>query len=426
MFHIQYAKLFELDIRHGYHLNNGTVDFDDIADEKLKASKLAAFDPFGDLALRIPADTRRLMAGLGLLARTTSTGLTVLSECESEEIELDGADTKVNFVRREPDLPYRLRFVLTSRDSRLWNYTNLAERLWGTRRYIYVLSNRLAAANGRFNYLAAEPPTYAIDVEYLPGAVVKTNEASKDRFLATLVDKGIATPPNDSGNTWRKVGKHNYVGRNDAYPLLAPIHTLKINKNNVASAITKLTSWDGNTFDLEEYKTQDGDTLSEITVNTENVTPGLYTLKGEGKDSGGSDAWQFSERVYIDAELAGQDVVAVVEIEHTSNDAALDQFRLYREVNGRLILRSPEFRMQLLNQHTFWRFHFAKPPADGADLGDLEKVDDEYISKKAMPLTRGLQDIGVGSDTNKTNLPNPDVGRIAPTSARLYSDVYVQ
>ena len=126
------------------------------------------------------------------------------------------------------------------------------------------------------------------------------------------------------------------------------------------------------------------------------------------------------ENVYIDAGFSAVGVFAIVELFHEPGEA-LGDFRLYDETAG-FRLREPEFIVHLLNRHTYWRYHFPNPPAPETDLGDLEQIGDHFVTKRFMPLTRGVERVELGDDTL---LPNPSGGPIVPEADRLYSDIYV-
>ena len=162
-------------------------------------------------------------------------------------------------------------------------------------------------------------------------------------------------------------------------------------------------------------------------------------LKVNGRDQSGTD-FNLTENVYIDAEVRASGAFSIVELFHepgkpNERDEPLGDFRLYDQVGESFAIRDwarePEgeggFRIDLLNRHTFWRYHFPGPET-ATELGDLEPINSDdsksvFVTKRVMPLTRGVTRVEF---TGGTLLPNPPSGPVVPEADRVYSDIYVR
>ncbi len=406
-FRIHYSPLCVVSIRHGFHLNKGFEEFDDLAEEE-KQRKLSSFDIFDDLRLEVPDDTTRMLAGLGLLLKPTPTGFIVGSAVEESA-------PGVFVPRRIPGRAYRLRFALRARAPFFWDYTNL--HLGPSDRAIYYLSNRAGELDGSFPFLSVPPQVYAAGTVYRAGDVVRASDESVERFLAIRTG-AHETPTNDDPN-WLKIGRRNYVNTADRAALHSPIFTFRFPPDTVTMAFVDLVALDETVYQVGSTAAPAGETLEEFRIDARAVPPGQYLLQVNGLDISGNGFNHF-ENVYIDAELSAIGAFAIIELFHEPGET-LGDFRLYDETAD-FRLREPEFMVHLLNRHTFWRYHFPDPPDHGTDLGDLEQVGDQFVTKRVMPLTRGVERVKFGGETL---LPNPPGGPIVPEADRVYSDIYV-
>ena len=152
--------------------------------------------------------------------------------------------------------------------------------------------------------------------------------------------------------------------------------------------------------------------------NASRAAPGRYALSIQGH--AGATPFLHVEPVYIDSKIARGDVFIILELLHQPGEV-LGDYRLYDEAAG-FALRQPEFTVQLLNRHTHWRYHFARPPEPGTDLGDLEDLAGQFVTRRAMPLTRSVEQVLF--DVDKL-LPNPSVDHIVPEADRVYSNVFI-
>ena len=408
-FQIHYRPLCSVSIRHGFHLNKGSQEFDDLSAGDQRR-KLAGFDIHDDLRLEVPDDTLRVLDGLGMLVRPTPTGFIVA-------VEVDEPTPGVFVPRRIPLRGYRLRFVLRARAPHFWDYTNLdlGPREGG----IYYLSNRAGESGGSPPSLSLPPVAYATSTVYRAGDVVRASAATTRSFLA--VRSGTHAVPGPGDANWLQLGQRNYVNANDQALLRAPRFRFRFRSDDAVNmALVDLVAADGTTHELGDYRAPAGETLGEIMIDARAVSAGKYLLQINGVDTA-HNGFNHSEDIYIDPAFPALGVFSIIELFHQPGDA-LGDFRFYDEAAD-FELRSPEFRVQLLNRHTYWRYHFPDPPDPTADLGDLERVGDQFVTKRAMPLTRGVERVEFGAASRL--LPNPSNGPVIPEADRVYSDIHV-
>ncbi len=398
-FRVLYKSLFDVTIRHGFHLNHGSLEFDELTQEQ-QQSKLAGFDLFTDVGLHVPSETEKTLAGLGCLLRTTRTGFKVATEVEQSGNEF--------LPVRVPDRAFRIRVVLETREPRFWNYTNVKFDSLG--RVVYYLSNRAGQSGAAFPELSLPEPPYAAGTSYAAGDVV---QAVAGLFLA--VRSGAHPVPAADDANWLKLAASNYVSESDHVTLRSPVFSFQPPVEMVTIDAIQITGQDGTPVDLEVPVASPG---KAFPIDASGFAAGQYTLVVRGRDGSSNPVDEFSEKIYLDAQLPKKNVVAIFELFHLPGEV-LGPFRLYDEANSFKLLQ-PEFMVRLLNRHTYWRYRFRVKPT-GA-LGDLEQVDDQFVTKKAMPLTRAVQKVELGGGWQ---LPNAAVDQIVPGVDRIYSEVHV-
>jgi hypothetical protein len=430
---IQYKPLCVVSIRHGYHLNKGFNEFDDLDDVKEKQQKLSRFNIFDDLSLDVPDDTRHTLAGLGMLLKRTSTGFEIAAAAEEVESE-----PGVFVPRIPPRRAFRLRFVLRARAPFFWDYTNLD--LGPRDQKIYYLSNRAGELGGSFPSLAAPPRVYASGTEYRAGDVVRTSPESLQCFVAVrsgaleLPESDLDDSPECKDPNWCKIGERNYVSSADLATLYPPTFSFPL-PSATTRASAELIESNDTVHEVGSATAPSGKTLDKLMIDARALPPGQYRLRVSGLEDSGNN-FNESLSVYIDPALRASRVFSIVELFHEPveppepSQAPLGPFRLYEPVDDGFRLRAweaepegkREFRVYLLNRHTFWRYHFSDPPDPEADLGDLERVGDQFVTKRIMPLTRGVERVAFTGDAL---LPNPPGGPVVPEADRVYSDIYV-
>ncbi|GJL83496.1 MAG: hypothetical protein DHS20C01_31300 [marine bacterium B5-7] len=410
-FRIRYKPLCNVTFRHGYHLNDGNIEYDDLTLDK-QQRKLAGFNLSEELRLFVPPETRRVLAGLGCLVKKTRTGFTV-------GVEIADPESKGPFVpARVPDRAFQLRFVLRARQPLFWNYTNLELR--PRDQAIYYVSNRAGEVGGQFPDLSSPPSDFAVGTTYRAGDVVRTSPSADARYLA--VRSGQHSSPTEGDLNWHKLGQHNYVGGTDRVLLRPLVFLHHVPEGTTMLHRIELIARDGTVHEVEFAVTLSGQTIDEISIDASQIHSGRYTLKLHGANVEGN-TFEHSEPIYLDPALPAEDIFAIVELFHLP-DGLLGDFRLYDEAAD-FALRQPEFIVRLLNRHTYWRYRFRVAPDPGTELGDLEKVGEQYVTRRVMPLTLGFQKIVIGNDVTETWLPNPSVDHIVPEDDRVYSDIHI-
>lgn len=411
-FRIRYRPLLSVSIRHGFHLNKGLDHFDDLEPEE-KRRKLAGYDIFDDIRMHVPDDTRSTVAGLGGLVKRTPSGFVVAAEVDES--------ASGEFVpRRLPGTGYRLRFALCARTPLFWDYTNLD--LAAQRRKVYYLSNRAGEFGGTFPSLSGSPHVYDSGREYIAGDIVVG--AAGEHYLAVRAGTG-ETPAPGSAN-WLSIGQRNHVTSADSALVRPMVFSYDLPPENITEASVHLIALDGTTRELVDVKAKEGEVLEKLDIDARAATPGYYALVVEARE-GTEVRFERCEKVYLDPELVSLGAFAVIEIFHVPGET-LGDFRLYDESAGFELLE-PDFVVHFLNRHTFWRYHFSKPLADGTDLADLEPSENgenQFVTKRVMPLTRGVERVEVGKGNGeKRLLPNAPGGPIVPEPDRFYSDIYI-
>jgi hypothetical protein len=417
-------------VHHSFHLNIGTRAFDELSSAE-KRRQLARYDVFEDVHLVVPSDTQRVLAGLGCLLKKVPTGLLLLQEVADPDSEGPFVPARV------PDREFRLRFVLVGRQPFFWNYTNLG--LDASNPSIYYLSNLIGPLGGTFPDLCAPPSEFSAGADYRAGDLVRTRVPVEATYLAVRAGT-LAAPAPDGDASWQKLASHNYLGGADRVAIRRPSFALQVPSSADIERV-ELVGLDGTHFGTKITGEAQRQNQKELFVDAGQTPPGRYTLRLSGH--GGDNGLPIVPPLYLDAELAAQRVFAIIELFHAPN-ADLGDFRLYDQDQATgIILRdpAPTFFLRLLNRHTFWRYRFPERPSDesptaqpaGEDSapvpGDhLEKVPGKnwYVTKKAMPLTSGFQEVQFNSTMEAPLLPNPSIRHIVPEADRVYSDIHLQ
>ena len=113
MLSTQYKKLFSLNVYHGYHLNNGSLVYEDLEADN-KALSLRKFN-WQDFLHIIPTrKTLKILKRFQLLIKLSNQGLIVFARVSEE-------DDQESFIPLEEDLV--LEFLISYRDPYFENYT---------------------------------------------------------------------------------------------------------------------------------------------------------------------------------------------------------------------------------------------------------------------------------------------------------------
>jgi hypothetical protein len=397
--------------RHGFHLNDGKKEFDDLKIEDQRY-KLEKFNLSDFMKMFIPPETQRTLAGLGCITKTTRTGFVVVTEVSNPSSDGPFLPARI------PNSPLRLRFVFKVRESQFWNYTNI--KLDGVGRAAYHVSNRVNQLNGSFPDLAEPPEVFTADKSYRMGDVVRAEPPSDIRYLA--ISAGINNSPAGEGDdNWHRIGKGNFVGEKDSVVIRSPMFSYPLPPNTIIDDV-RLVALDGAVNQIE-FTARSSHRQMEISIDASKLPSGRYILKMTGRDAESNDL-SISNPIYLDPQFSTNDIFLIIELFHTPGEQP-GKFHLYNEKEN-YALRQPEFIVRLLNRHTYWRYRFrTQLKADFKPGEQFEKVNGNYVTRHAMPLTRGIQKIVIGEGEGAMLLPNPSVNYIFPEQDRVYSDIHI-
>ena len=425
-FTIKYKRLFHVELRHNYRLDKGAQEFASLTtneqEEQLDAYR-NAYNLLDDFTLVIPEETRRQLAGLRMLCRTTSTGFFVATEVEESS---PGVFTP----RITVPAPLRLRFALRLRAPAFMNYTNLS--LYAERRQLYHFSNRPRPDGSDirvFPFLSFKPPSYVTGTAYKTGDLIRRTTTDDTVYMA-LEDGEHARPDVDpaADAPWRKLTGQGYVNSNDRVLLYPQVFTFAFPSDvSVVEARFVLVDTDGTPYEAGTFISADGQPLQTAALDLrgfedglDRIEPGRYRLDVIDQ----SDASvAYSEQVYIDPELPAEHLFGLVEIFHRSG-TTMGAYRLVSAANE-MLLSEPEstYVIHFLNRYTYWRYHFANAPAHVPNATDFDTVDAlQYVTKASLPLTRSFIEL---EDDEGKPLPNPTGGLVKPEDGRLFSEVFL-
>lgn len=398
-FRMKFQPLCIFDLHHGFFLNrcksSGEMEeFEDIPEESVRNRRLSRFDLYRDLIAYVPNETERNLSKLRCILKTTPTGFIVATEVDTSNSN--------SVPVRIPSGPFRLRFTLGLRDSSFLNYTNIGGSK-GSKTVIY-LSNKAGLLNSQYPDLSLPQPAYQMGNSYSAGDIVQHG----GNFFLSLRTGNHAAPADV--DPWRKLAQRSRVSQADEVILVPQVFAFQLSKLFVSVEKIQLIDQAGLAVDIKQSSFSPGNAMR---IDASQASAGLCRLEIQGKDDSGNPV-QTTDKIYVDDELARRNTMVIVEIFHVPGEG-LGVYRLYDEAAG-FKLSQPRFRARLLNRHTFWRYRFRERPT--GDLGDL---DDNFVTKKAMPLSQDFQDV-IGPKS--LLLPNPQVDSIDPEPDRIFSNVY--
>ena len=380
-FTVKYKKLFEVELRQNYCLNDGAEEFaallaDDQTDQLVAYRQ--RYNLHDDFAFFVMPETHRRLAGLGMICKTTTTGFFVAVEVEEP--------SPGSFMpRRVPESPLRLRFGLRLKRPAFMNYTNLS--LAGQSRTMYYFSN-LAVQHGvlrSFPALSLDPPAFVDATAYKAGDLVRRQSNVRSNTLA-LRDGTHARPPTDTTGSadWHLLTGRGYVNDNDRVSLVTPVFTLALPSDVTATTVrfelvdTDDVAHDGGANASPTNQTVRLD-LRGHEPGLDPIAPGRYRLDVIDQST---DGVVYSEEIYLDPVLPAQKVFGLIEIFHIEG-VILDAYRLLNSFSRlRLSESASMLTINFLNRYTFWRYHFATTPEHIPNATDFDVVDAlQYVTK---------------------------------------------
>jgi hypothetical protein len=393
---LQYETLFEINILHHYHLDNGDNVYDTLSDDdKLDFSKKYNAGDFLDIYPT--GTTRSILGGYHIVCKPTYRGL--ITGIPYETI---GGKAIPQLVPGDNDV---FSFAIQLNDPLFANYTVLPLR--PQTGMVYYFTNDPAFAPRVFPHLSANAPVYTAAQDYYAGEMLTDNNATPAKlFIAqqknNLDPADAGTPPGNWVEDALVSGKPlSYAGSADLIQRFSALFTYIVTVAGKLPALT-IKNRQGAAVTVETI-TETGD-LNVLKANLESLPEGLYTADIATADLSYTDSFYFYH-------TTDNTAWGIVDICVKTSDTA------YNLLNADTSLRSPEFKLRFKNRSTFWRYK-------GKDFGAAS------VSTKPLPLTRqGFIPIKVKDKNNvmvTKDLPNASaVNMIKPETTQIFSDIFI-
>jgi len=308
----KYGILFTVELLHKYFVDTNCDDFSITPSQR----------------------TQSFMSGNKILAKQYDnklyTGLTS-----------DAADKPVDTLPAN----MQLTFFLQLNNPLFFNYTNLPFT-WPSGK-IYYFTNRNNNTAGTKNYLS-QFLVYDNAKTYSPGDVVTDGAGAV--FQSIKSGHGI-DPSLANSDNWTMVDNNQYASEADALQWLPSVSTYNFSAQQIVASVDVY----GYNIAAKDYT---NNILSKkqgflkpmlaFTLDLSMLQPGKYRLVVNGVEQ-----W-----VYINDELTGRQVLAVVDIFNDSSIAAAYQF-----LKGTGEFASPEYSIYFLNRYTIWKYVLASGTA---------------------------------------------------------------
>jgi hypothetical protein len=410
MIDIQFGKLFTVELLHAYFANGQCNDFNIVpAGRTLPAMQ----------GYRIV--TKQYANVLyGAIQLSGSTGSYPLSPPASPM----GARP---FITPTPDM--QLTFYLQLQHSLFFNYTNLPSSYPpGT---VYYFTNRNDnRANGK-NFLSAFL-AYNNTVAYGPGELATDSSGTVFECIATAA-AGVA-PSAANSAYWSPVDKNQYASETDALRWMPSLSTWSFTGGLQNSVSVKVWGYNAGTADytasLVSLNLSFTKPLPSFTLDLSGLSPGKYHLTVKGNNQAvPDDRW-----IYLDDELQGQDVFAVIDLYNDSGLAGP-----YQLLNAGGMLLSPVYSCAFLNRSTIWKYVIASGTTGTiTDTAGVYKfttpASATLYSLSPIPLTETALslDLAIGTIPPYSHIACPSPQRLVsyqpnPPSGDVYScsEVYL-
>jgi len=334
MIDIKYGILFTVQLLHKYFADGNCNDFTITPSQR----------------------TQKVLSGNKILAKQYDNSLYV------------GLPSMLNVSKPVDALPQNLQltFFMQLNTPLFFNYTNLPFQ-WPAGK-LYYFTNR---ANNKANSkkFLSQVIGYNNAKAYTPGDVAADGAGLV--FQSIKSGTGVA-PVIANADNWTAIDNNQYVNEQDALQWMPSVSTHTFTTPQTAVTVD---AWGYNTATKDytasvlSFKKGFLTPAVGFTLDLSTLQPGKYKLSINGVDS-----W-----VYINDELTGKQVFAVIDIfNDTSVDAA------YQFVQGTGEFASPVYTIQFLNRYTIWKYVLASgaagtvtdplgkysfaPPAGGAVL----------------------------------------------------------
>lgn len=358
--------LFEFHLLHHYFLNKGLQNFENMSDEE-QLRQLSRYQVLNFMEIIPTPESLQQIKNYKWKYISTPTGFLIASNADPEN------ETKPFL---PPDDQLKLTFILKTKDSSFYNFSNLPLNISGDRVFYF-------------------------------------NNLEKDNSDQLSLSKSAV-----SGNPPLK-----YIGQDDLIKFYGAIHNHSIQSpgNNVQITIANIL---GEEVFNENVNVQNGAKTHQLDLRK--LHAGKYTLK-EG------DGSLFTEVFYLNNNVFIPRIFGLVEIfgktTNQNNYAMLTAAGAFKN-------SPPAYSIRIDNRRTFWKYIYEKDQAlgNGATVVFDKNQDGITDNKKILitpaiqPLTQnGIIEIKKGNEA-KDKLPNPDVKMIKPDAAdesKIYSETYL-
>ncbi len=389
---LNYETLFEIDIRHHYHLDDGATLFDTLsADARL--AMLERYDVGSFMSVTPTKATRAIFAGLHIVCKQTETGI------------ITGIPYTLNGIKEQPQIVPAdttvFSFSLAINDGLFANYSSLP--LKAPEGMVYFFTNDPSYSPRVAPFLTATPNVYKAATDYYPGDMLVDNQAAPTKLFIAQKKNNLnptagATPagnwitdPLVGGKPLAYVCNNDLIrqfGRIFSYQVTvagkAPVLTIKDRAGNVINIVTSMETGP----------------LNIVKADLGGLPEGLYTA--HLADTGYTDDFPF----YYSMDASAW---AFIDICVKTSEAN------YNLLQADTTLKSPVFSLRFKNRATYWRYI-------GKTFGAAS------VSDNALPLTRqGFISVKVKDKNNKPttiDLPNATASLIKPETNQIFSDIF--
>jgi hypothetical protein len=289
-----------------------------------------------DLSIAPSQLTTQVMNGHRVLTKSCNHQL-------SAAIRTDSPGTP--FIAPGPGM--QMTFFLTLRNPLFFNYTNLPTAY--TSGKLYYFTNRNANASSGKNFLSTPTP-YDPAKTYAPGDLALN--ATGTVFQATRTNTGTAPPADNAASTsWMQIdtaaARNRYSSEADALQWL-PSRSTYTFPTPQSSSVTQVWAYDPVSHDYTDSVLSQTipypKPLPSFTLDLTSLSPGKYKLSVNGA----------VQNIYINDELTGTNVLAVIEVFQDSSIVPAYQLL---DPGGKL--RSPLYSVFFLNRATIWKYRSA-------------------------------------------------------------------
>ncbi len=252
-----------------------------------------------------------------------------------------------------PEEGLKLTFILQLTDPLFFNYTNLP-LVWPSGN-IYHFTNRNNNTSNSRKFLSLPIP-YNSAVNYTVGDIAVNSSGTAFEAIRTVT----GTPPPADGTLsadWLQIdastSRNRYVSQADQVQLV-PSRSSWTLAAPAASVVVNAWGYDLTARDYTQSvlsKTMNfPQPVSSFNLDLSSLPPGRYKLDVNGTQ----------QAIYVNDELAGTDVFAVIDI---FQEASLPAG--YQLLDGSGNIASPVYAILFLNRATIWKFTLASNPING-------------------------------------------------------------